>query len=491
MSKLFTLLLILLSIVAVPAVGQDKIPTEEDYYPIERFPIPAGVVLEVGGMAMMADGKLAVSSRRGDIYTVANPYGKADEVEFKMYAQGLHEVLGLTYRNGWLYATQRCELSRLKDENNDGKADLVETVNDGWEINGDYHEYAFGSDFDKDGNTWIVLCLTGSFNSNVKYRGWCLRVNEDGKLIPTCSGIRSPGGIGMNHLSEVFYTDNQGPWNGTCSLKHLVPNSFQGHPGGNRWWDEKHVEIMGDKPEDPKSGSRIMVEAKKIPKYVPPVVLFPYNKMGKSASGVTCDISDGKFGPFKNQMFVGDQSYSTVMRCYVEKVNGYYQGACFMFREGFGSGTLPMRLTEKGSMFVGGTNRGWGSRGGQPFALERMDWSGKVPFEVHEMRAKPDGFELTFTKPIDAASAAKIDSYTLGTYTYIFQSSYGSPEVDHTTPTITKAVVNDDNLSVRLYVDGLQQGHVHELKMAGIRSADSVPLLHDTGYYTLNYIPKE
>ena len=44
-------------------------------------------------------------------------------------------------------------------------------------------------------------------------------------MIPTTSGVRSPGGIGFNADGDVFYTDNQGPWNGTCSLKWLRPGS--------------------------------------------------------------------------------------------------------------------------------------------------------------------------------------------------------------------------------------------------------------------------
>ena len=61
-----------------------------------------------------------------------------------------------------------------------------------------------------------------------------------------------------------------------------------------------------------------------------------------------------------------------------------------------------------------------------------------MPFEIHEMRAKPDGFELTFTQKVDPATAGDLASYKMKTYTYIYQSSYGSPEVDHTTPAITK-----------------------------------------------------
>lgn len=468
------------------------LPTENDYYPLTKFAIPEAAFLEVGGLELLADGKLAVSTRRGEIWLVEHPLS-ADPAQMKWsrFAHGLHEVLGLAERDGWLYVTQRGDVSRIRDGDGDGLADRFEVVNDEWHINGDYHEYAFGSKFDKDGNIWVVLCLTGSFGSDSKYRGWCLRVTPDGRCLPTTSGIRSPGGIGMNLAGEVFYTDNQGPWNGTCGLKHLVPGKFVGHPGGFRWYDLPAAkEAMGPKPKEPESGSRFMTEAAKIPEYVPPVILFPYKKMGQSASGVVCDDTAGKFGPFAGQMFVGDQTNSTVMRCFLEEVDGFYQGVCFPFREGFGSGTLSMQFAPSGAMFVGGTNRGWGSRGNQPYALERLDWSGKVPFEMHEMRAKSDGFELTFTEPVDPAAAGDVQAYSMETYTYIFQSGYGSPEVDFTTPKITAAKVAADGKSVRLTVEGLVAGHIHELHAKGVTSATGLPLLHAEAYYTLNRIPK-
>ena len=104
------------------------------------------------------------------------------------------------------------------------------------------------------------------------------------------------------------------------------------------------------------------------------------------------------------------------------------------------------------------------------------------------MHAKPDGFELTFTQPVDRAAVGDVKSYKMLTYTYIYQASYGSPEVDATTPTIESAVVAADGKSVRLKINGLQEGHVHELHMEGVKSADGTPLLHKQAYYTLNYL---
>jgi hypothetical protein len=219
-------------------------------------------------------------------------------------------------------------------------------------------------------------------------------------------------------------------------------------------------------------------------------VLYPYEKMGQSASGFVCDSTEGKFGPFKGQLFVGDQTHSTVMRTYLEKVRGRYQGACFMFRQGFDSGNLALHLTPDGTLIVGGTGRGWGARGGKEQALQKLVWRGGVPFEILEMKAKPDGFEFTFTKPVDAASVQKVDSYTLESYTYIYQASYGSPEVDRTHPTIENVMVSADGLSARMKIKGMVAGHIHEIHFPGVRSAEGSSLVHPAAYYTLNDIPE-
>jgi hypothetical protein len=387
-----------------------------------------------------------------------------------------------------LYVTQRSDVSRLRDADGDGLADEFEIVGDGWEISGDYHEYAFGSKFDKQGRIWVVLCLTGSFTSEVPYRGWCLRVTPDGQTIPTAYGLRSPGGIAFNAAGDVFYTDNQGPWNGTCALKQLIPGKFVGHPGGNRWFQQAEP-FQGKEPVQPKSDSRQLVEAAAHPDLIPSAVMFPYNKMGQSASGIACDLTGGKFGPFEEQLFIGDQTHSTIMRVDLEVVGGRYQGACFPFRAGFQSGVVGVEMAPSGALFVGGTNRGWGSRGVRDFSVERLEWTGKMPFEIRTMRALPHGFRLTFTKPVDQQSAGDVASYQLQTYTYIYREQYGSPEVDHTQPTLRSAKVSPDGLSVDLDVDGLQLGHVHELHAAGVRNAAGEALLHDAAYYTLNKLP--
>jgi len=468
-------------------------PKESDYYTITSIEAPQGEVIEAAGIEILPDGKVAVCTRRGRVWTIENAFDyPAKATKWKVFAEYLHEPLSLAFKNGWLYAVQRPEVTRMKDEDGDGRADVFETVSDGWGVSGNYHEYAFGSPFDKDGNIWCALCLTGSFTSDALYRGWILRVSEDGKFQPTACGVRSPGGIGFNAKGDVFYTDNQGAWNGSSSLKWVKPGSFQGNPNGNIWF-EYADNAIGERPPDPPftdEGSRTPVERKNIPSYVPPAVILPHQKVGNSPTGIVPDMSKGKFGPFAEQVFVGEQTHSKIHRVFLEKVNGIYQGAMFPFLEGFQSGNIGLRLTDGGVLFTGGSNRGWGARGGKSFNFERVNWTGEIPFEIHEIRAKRDGFELTFTKPVDKATITAA-SFKMSGFTYIYQKAYGSPEVDAITPKISISTVSKDGKTIRLKVSPMIQGHVYQLQAEGLKSSETgLGLLHNIGWYTLNEIPK-
>jgi glucose/arabinose dehydrogenase len=464
------------------------IAAQEDYYIREVIPTPPDEVMELGSLALLPDKKVAVGSRRGDIWICTGAYDRdLSEVKWQKFATGIHEPLGMFWKDGWLYLTQRPEISRLKDSNGDGVADTFETVCDKWGIDGDYHEYTFGSEPDKEGNIWTVLCLTGSggYSDKSPWRGWSLKITPQGEMIPTASGIRSPGGIGFNAEGDAFYTDNQGPWNGSSSLKWLRPGSFQGNPTGNAWHGDKFPA-----PPKPKDGSRIVTERKRFPEFVPPAVVFPHGLVGQSPTGIVCDQTGGKFGPWQKQLYVGEQTHSQVQRVNLEKVNGIYQGAVFHMLDGFEAGIVPMRLADDGTLFIGGTNRGWASRGTKPFTFERVRWTGKTPFEMHNIVATSDGFEITFTEPVDPQTAGKPESYEMSAWTYILQASYGSPEVDKATPKIASATVSSDKKKVRLKVDGRIQGHVHQLSAKGVKSAAGGDLWHATGWYTLNEIPK-
>lgn len=461
---------------------------EAEYYRIVDLPVPAELALEVGSFCVLPDGRLAVGTRRGEILLLSGVSDERPDLTIEHFATGLDEVLGLGFRDGAFYVTQQTEVTRITDRDGDGRADRFENLSDVWGFE-HYHEFAWGSPVAADGSVFVALGLSSSYHYKADYRGFAFRITADGRSIPVASGVRSAGGVAPNEHGVMFYVESQGPWNGSCSLKHLKPGSFMGHPICFPGYDLPLAKDLV-RPAEPQHQSRLIDESDRIPELLPYAVVFPYRKMGQSITAPRVDRTGGRFGPFEGQMFLGDYSLSIVMRATTELVDGVWQGACYPFREGLGNGILAVEFSAEGDLVTGGTNRGWPVRGNRHHVLERIEWTGRVPFEIERIAARPDGFLITFTQPVDPAVAGAAANYRLQTFTHVYQKFYGSPEVDQTTPTVVDARVEAGGRAVHLVIEGLVRGHVHEFDLAGVRSRAGEPLLHTQAFYTLNRIPK-
>lgn len=466
---------------------------EEDYYRIVTLPIPEDIKLEVGGLAPLPDGRLAACTRRGEVWIIGNPYMQGSRVPtFKKFASGLHEPLGLMWHpKGYFLCTQRGEVTKLVDNDGDDVADEYRSFYK-WPLSGNYHEYSYGPLLLPDGDMVITLNLDwiGYGASLAKWRGWMLKLTENGEMTPWATGLRSPAGFGILRDGSILYTENQGDWVGSGRMTHLQKGTFAGNPAGLRWSGEPGSPLAL-KPEDvPSTGKPMFEVAKTVKNLKVPAVWFPHTLMGISTSDFKQDTTKGAFGPFAEQLFVGDQGHSKIMRVALEKVNGEWQGACFPFREGFESGIIRTVWGQDGSMFVGMTSRGWAATGKESYGIQRLIWTGKMPFEMKTITSKPDGFDVVFTSPVDRKTAENPESYSLNSFTYRYHKTYGSPIEDAKPVPIRGVVVAPDGMSVRIVADTvLREGYIHEVKAEGVRSASgSMPLLHSVGYYTLNAI---
>ncbi len=462
---------------------------EAKYYPIVEIPIAAGVPMRPGSFESLPDGRLAVGTRRGDIYFIRGAFDSPPKPEYHLFASGQDEIFSLSWKDGAMTATTWGEVTRISDSNGDGVADRYDTLSSNWGY-AEGHEFAFGSKHDPKGNIWVALGLSGSYESHNLFRGWAVQVTPQGKMIPICSGLRSPGGVGANAEGAMFVIESQGPWNGCCSLKHLKPGAFLGHPASYNWYP--FAPGLKAPALEPNGDSRMGIEKKRVKELVPPAVKFPYIKMGRSISGFRLNQTGGRFGPFENQLFLGDYSLSLILRATTEQINGVWQGACYPFREGLATGIMNVEFSPKGQLIAGGftTSSQWPVRGKEPFALQRIDWNGVVPFEIREINIRNDGFLITFTQPVDKAAASNPDAYRITTYTHVYDGGYGSPEVDQTTARVTGATPSADGLSVRLSLDKITEDHIHDFDLSRITSQAGKPLLHTKAYYTVNEIPR-
>jgi azurin len=462
---------------------------EDTYWRRTPLPVPDDLVLEVSGILPVADRRLLVTTRRGEVWWVDGAYDENPRPRFTRFAAGLHEPLGIVpAAPGGYYIAQRQEVTRVADTDGDGRADLFATVAK-IPISGSYHEYNFGPIRAPNGNLRVTLNVAfgGATQAPAPWRGWMVEITPDGQMIPIAAGLRSPSGFMVTSKGEWFFGENQGEWIGSGRITHVVPGDFTGHPAGLAW-SRLPGSTVALRPEDIRDFAEPMHDvAKKVPGVKPPAVWLPHTVLGISTAGMLEDETGGKFGPFGGQFFVADQGQSKILRVTLEQVKGVWQGAAYPFREGFQCGIIRLAHGDDGVLFAGETARGWGSVGPKQQGLERLQWTGKVPFEIKEVRAQPDGFVLTFTQPVDRATAEKPESYSIGGFTYLYHKAYGSSPVNRLACPVRKVVVAPDGLSVRLAALCLREGYVHEIKAAGVRAQGGTePLLHPVAYYTLN-----
>lgn len=480
----YLLLGILFSCSFSSVIAQEVSDVESVHYQIHT--IAPDAVLECGGLAFLPDDRLAVATRRGEIWIVED--WNTESPQATMFARGLHEPLGLAWHEGSLFTTQRSEVTRLTDRNDDGKADSYETVVS-WPLTANYHEYSYGPEFLSDGSMLITLNVgwEGQGVSKSPFRGWMMQISQNGEMTPFAAGMRSPAGFGFNEEGDIFYAENQGDWVGSGRITHLEKGDFAGHPASLAWADDPKSPVSIRREEIHDDYQTMYEAAKSLDQLKLPAVWFPHSIMGISTSDIISIPEEG-FGPFGGQLLVGDQGQSKIMRVFLEKVNGEYQGSCFPFREGFGSGILRMEWAPDGSLVVGMTSRGWASTGPEPFGLQRLSYTDATPFEIQKMEATEEGFRLTFTEAMDPEIASQPTTYQMQRFTYLYREAYGSPVTDLSPCLITRVEV-ENSTSVLIQVSGRKAGYIHELQIKGMKNTAGRSLLHDAAYYTLNHIP--
>ena len=452
-------------------------------YKVVTVPLPRGAV-SVLGLCHKPDGTLAIATWEGEVWE------RKGEVWTK-FAEDLMEPNGILWdiQEQAYYVGQKPELTRLVDSNKDGVCDRYETVTDEFGISGEYHEYHFGPVIDSLGRKYASLNLGargeftvpdgkpfgkggGNMSYNAPWRGWVYRSDRDGHFQPLASGFRSPCGIGMSPEDELFITDNQGDWVADCPLYHVREGNFYGHPAS--------LPARADYTKE-KVLSQTASDFDKI--RTKPAVWLVREVIANSPGSPIWDTTEGKFGPFTGQMFIGDQRQSNYFRSGVEKVNGEYQGWCVDFLRGLESGPVKMSFDPQGRLWSAQVGRGWFSKGGKRTAVQYAEWDGKtIPFALHSTSLTKTGFAVTFTERI-----GKKITPTVRSWGYHYYSTYGSPPVDEKELPVSNYQLSKDRKTVTFDVP-LETDRVYAIHFPGQLNTDTEPLDFDTIYYTLNQL---
>jgi glucose/arabinose dehydrogenase len=468
-------------------------PATDKAYVVETIKMPEGLTSETGAIDFLPDGRLIACFTRGEVMTY-----DLKTKRWKLFAEGFHDPLGmLVISNSEMLIMQRPELTRIKDTDGDGSADLYENVTDDFGISGNYHEFNYGPVKDKEGNLFIALNASspvgnirkevrgrvdasgrdGNGNSQmfsmVPYRGWIMKLTPAGKLLPYASGFRSPNGLGFDLHGNLFATENQGDWIGTSSLHHVTEGKFYGHPASLVWKKDWNL------------GSPFQLRVSMLDSMrTRAAVLFPHGIIANSPSQPLVDHTNGKFGPFHGQLFIGEMNEGRIVRVTLEKVAGEFQGACIPFLDGHGlrKGNNRLAFAPDGSLWVGQNDHGWlGDEG-----IQRIIFTNKKRFDIYSMNLTAKGFQLTFTEPVNVASASDSTNFRFRHYYYAYHKNYGSDQLDNKAVKVTGISVSADRKRISVELSELKSGYVYELKLGSLTSAEGQPLANKIICYTLN-----
>ena len=452
-------------------------------YSVQSLPTPAGIVCEVTGLDYSDDGTLYICTRRGDLWAQKNG-------DWKRFAHGLHEPMGLLAGPGFAVISQRPEVTRLVDEDGDGTADRYETICDQIAMEANFHQYNYGLVKGKiAGNLHGILSCSGlskpdgspaSANgfSPIPYRMWSYQISPSGEFRPWSSGLRTANGIGKSPQGELFAADNQGDWVATSMLHHLEEGDFHGHPAALGW--DQNFPFS----QDPKSSPIDLLEKMR----KPPAVHFPHGELANSPGSPVWDTTGGKFGPFAGQIFIGDIVHPRIMRVALEKVNGQYQGTCFSFyhAEGLKAGICRLAFSSEGELIIGRAGEGNWARGKPDSGLQKIAYSGTTPFEIHRIELQNDGFLFHFTQPVNQVIKLDPKNFGVQSYHYPYGPNYGYPKTDIQKIVPTRVEQSLDGSTIRVMIPNLEERKIYQFNLPELKDPDGKSLRNPVAYYTLN-----
>ena len=447
-------------------------------YSVETIATPKDAYFHIAGLDIDEQGRVYCATRYGDVWIL-------DKGKWIQFAKGLQEPCGLVVDDdGSVVVTQKPEMTRLVDSDKDGVADLYLKLSHEWEFHNNYHEFNFGGVKDNEGNFIGALNLAAgpkvpglklsAMSTEGGYRGWAYKVSPEGEFTPIASGLRSPAGLGKNPQGELFFTDNQGDYLASSTLNQLEPGKFYGHP----------ISLL-DKPEYDMATLKNMDDQEFDQMRTLPIVWIPQEEIANSPGNPEWNATKGKFGPFDDQFFIGDQSRSNIFRVSLQKVAGRYQGVVINFMSGFQCGNIRLKFDPEGNLWTGQTSRGWASRGSRPYGLQKITWDQKtIPFEILDVKLQKNGFKIDFTQKINFQDAKKIK---ISRWWYEYSRKYGAPKSDFEDITPQSIKVSEDGMSMTVSCS-LMKERVYCFDLSELSDNKNEKLANKKAYYTIIHL---
>jgi putative heme-binding domain-containing protein len=385
----------------------------------------------------------AMSTWDGDVWRVDGLTDPSGTLRWRRIATGLYQPLGVKVIGGAIHVTCRDQIVILRDRDGDRATDFYETFNDDQQVTEHFHEFAMGLQTDAAGNLYYCKAARHARTPIVPQHGTLLRVSPDGSRTEiVANGFRAPNGVCVNDDGTFFVTDQEGHWTPKNRLNLVREGRFYGN-----MWSYTDITDTSDERVDPpvcfltNAFDRSPAEPLRVPRGVPE---------WERLAGSLLSLSYG---------------YGKIFVAPYETVDGVAQG---------GMAELPIAPAptglirgrfhpRDGSLYTCGMFA-WAGNQTDPGGFYRIRPTGRpmrVPAAIH---ATPEGLTVTFSDPIDRATAGEAGRWGFRSWRLRRSESYGSPHIDEREHAVRSATVDGDGRTVRIEVDGFAPTTCYELR---------------------------
>ncbi|HIG29462.1 MAG TPA: hypothetical protein EYQ50_17370 [Verrucomicrobiales bacterium] len=352
---------------------------------------PFKTPMRIGGVGVMPDGRIAVSTIMGDVWLIDGVNDDLEELTWKRFASGLHQPMGLVVRDGKIHVIGRDQLTCLHDLNHDGEADFYECVTNEFPT--------------KPGNSFALTLHQDSLGRFY----WFTRAEQFGMTRFTpgsrpesiATGLRGTNGTGVSpDGSLVFAMPQEGSWTPASGIFEVGNGSYHGH--------------FGPKPEYGKYG------------YQMPMCFVPRG-IDNSSGDIAFIPSDERFGPLAGRMLGTSYGYCQYYLVLRETVGEGIQGGIMPLPGNFLSGAHRMAFSPlDGHLYVAGTD-GWQSYASENGSLQRVRYTGGQMPLTTEVETRENGLLIRFNTDIDPLSLNRKRAFC-EQWNYLYSGAYGSQE---------------------------------------------------------------
>lgn len=450
-----------------PVMTQGTMAPSRGAYVVDRIPIPTDNPwrrnVRLADVAFARDGRAAAVTFDGDVWTIDGLRGDLGRVTWRRFASGLHEPLGLVFREADLFVFDRNGLWRLGDTDGNGEADRHELFSHAFAQTAETREFAMSVRLGPDGS--FVIAKGGQQLTSIgRDNGTVLRIAADGRSTSRLGyGLRQPFAAVHPRTGLVTASDQQGNYVPATPLHEIRDEQYYGF-----------IPLILPKEQYPAPIAE-------------PVTWIPH-AISASAAGQVW-LTGARMGSIDDGLVLLNYYRPEALLVRVDDATRPTQGAVVSLTRDFDFAPLAGSVNPTdGQLYVAGFQI-WGTDAAAISGLARVRFTGSPSTLPRAVVPMQEGVHLTFDVPLDRRAASDPANYSAERWNYRRSAEYGSPHLSlylrngQDTMVPSSAVVSRDGRSVFIGLPDMRP--VMQMRLGWTLKTATGETFDQTAYFTV------